>query len=87
MCSRVATPADRVAIAALCRAAVLVQRSRQEDAVASLNWILTHDEQIVAERHTLPYAMFVCGAVVTVLRCRFATYLGAARALLVTSFR
>ena len=57
VCSRAATPADRVAIAALCRAAVLVQLSRQEDAVASLNWILAHDEQIVAERHTIPYAM------------------------------
>jgi hypothetical protein len=55
----VATPADRVAIAAICRAAVLVQLSREAEATATLNWILANDENIVTERHTLPYAMYI----------------------------
>ena len=48
---RAASAYDRVAIAAVCRAAILSQLDRIDDAKACLTWIVDHDADIVGERY------------------------------------
>ncbi len=51
--------ADRVAVAALLRASILAQVGRENDAVATLKWIVDHDSDIVSERCVSCFLLYV----------------------------
>ncbi len=48
---RAASAYDRVAVAAICRAAILSQLDRVPEARTTLAWIIDHDADIVNERY------------------------------------